>query len=162
MVEVSDISSGKLTPTVVYTSKTSINSSNVMLSPDETVLYVVNTEGASVTALFFDKTTGKLSAGCTSGAIRGQSADWSYLAGLALISQTGNGGGVYVAEFGDPSAIAIVRLESSGREMYAAGRCRSRRSRIEQSGVAVDRHFSPSFFLGNRSVAAAELLVLAI
>ncbi len=36
VVEVSDISSGKLTPTVVYTSKAGINSSNVMLSPDET------------------------------------------------------------------------------------------------------------------------------
>jgi 6-phosphogluconolactonase (cycloisomerase 2 family) len=114
VVEVSDISSGKLTPTVVYTSKTSISSSNVMLSPDETILYVVNTQGARVTAMFFNKTTGQLSAGCASGKIRGQSEDWSYLAGLGLISQTGNGGGVYVAEFGNPAAIAMVKLESSG------------------------------------------------
>jgi len=114
VVEVSDISSGKLTPTVAYTSRTSISSSNIMLSPDETMLYVINTEGARVTAMFFDKTTGKLSAGCASGKIRGQSADWSYLAGLGLISQTGNGGGVYVAEFGNPAAIAMVKLESSG------------------------------------------------
>jgi hypothetical protein len=85
-----------------------------MLSPDETVLYVANTEGDSVTALFFDKTTGKLSSGCTSGAIRGLSADWSYLGGMALISQSGNGGGVYVAEFGAPSSIAIVRLTMPG------------------------------------------------
>jgi len=101
----------------VYTSKTSISSSNVMLSPDETMLYVVNTQGARVTAMFFNKTTGQLSAGCASGKIRGQSADWSYLAGLGLISQTGNGGGVYVAEFGNPAAIAMVKLDSS------AGKC---------------------------------------
>jgi sugar lactone lactonase YvrE len=114
VVEVSDISSGKLTKTVPYMSKTSINSGNVMLSPDETVLYVADTEGDAITAIFFNKATGALSPGCTSGAIRGISADWSYLGGLALISQSGNGGGVYVAEFGAPSAIGIVRLTVSG------------------------------------------------
>jgi len=35
-----------------------------------------------------------------------------------LITQTGNGGGVYIAEFGDPAGIAKVTLESS-----AAGKC---------------------------------------
>jgi 6-phosphogluconolactonase (cycloisomerase 2 family) len=114
VVEVSDISSGQLTPTTVYTSKASISSSNIMLSPDETLLYVVNTQGASVGAMFFDKTTGTLSAGCTLGRVKGESANWSYLAGLGFISQTGNGGGVYVAEFSNPSAIAMVELNSSG------------------------------------------------
>jgi sugar lactone lactonase YvrE len=85
-----------------------------MLSPDETVLYVVNTQGATVSALSFDKTTGKLTPGCTSKQIRGESADWSYLGALGLIAQTGNGGGLYVAEFGTPSAIAMVTLASSG------------------------------------------------
>ncbi len=121
VVELSDISSGKLTPTVVHASKASINSSNVMLSPDETLLYVVDTQGARVSAIFFDKTTGKLSGGCVSGRIRGESANWSYLAGLGLISQTGNGSGVYVAEFGGPSAIAMVKLESSGQG--GSGKC---------------------------------------
>ena len=115
VAEVSDISSGKLTSTAVYNSKASINSSNAMLSPDETVLYVANTEGDAVTAIFFDKTTGKLSPGCTSSAIRGLSTSWSYLGGLALIGQTGNAGGVYVAEYGSPSAIGIVRLHLSGK-----------------------------------------------
>jgi hypothetical protein len=110
VVEVSDISSGRLSPTVVHTTNTSINSSNVRLSPDETLLYVVNTQGDSVSAIFFDKRTGNLSGGCKSGPIRGESADWSYLAGLAWASPTGNGGGVYVAEFGDPSGIALVSL----------------------------------------------------
>jgi 6-phosphogluconolactonase (cycloisomerase 2 family) len=113
VVEVSDISSGKLTATLVHTSKASISSSNVMLSPDETLLYVVNTQGATVSAVFFDKTTGVLSGGCTSGQIRGESASWSYLGGLGLISQSANGAGVYVAEFGSPSGIAMVRLETT-------------------------------------------------
>ena len=113
VVEVSDISSGKLTKTKVYSSTASISSSNIMLSPDETVLYVVNTQGATVSALFFNKTTGTLSAGCTSDPIRGQSTDWSYLAGVALASPTGNGDGVYVAEF--PSGIARVKIKIKGR-----------------------------------------------
>ncbi len=115
VVEVSDISSGKLTPTVAYGGKGSISSSNVMLSADETVLYVINTQGASVTAFFFNTATGVLSGGCQSARISGQSADWSYLAGLGLASQTGNGDGVYIAEFGAPSAIALVSLAMSGQ-----------------------------------------------
>jgi Lactonase, 7-bladed beta-propeller len=114
VVEVSDISSGKLTPTVVHTSKGSISSSNVMLSPDETLLYVTNTEGAAVSVIYFNKATGTLSGGCRSGKIAGESANWSYLGGLGLISQSGNGGGVYVAEFGNPSSIAMVNLTMSG------------------------------------------------
>jgi hypothetical protein len=110
VVEVSDISSGRLTPTVLYTGNKSISSSNIMLSPDETLLYVINTQGASVSAMFFNAATGVLSDGCKSKTVSGQSADWSYLAGLGLASQTGNGGGVYVAEYGNPSGIALVTL----------------------------------------------------
>jgi len=118
VVEVSDISSGKLKPTSVYRSAASISSSNVILSPDESVLYVVNTQGASVSAFLFDKTKGRLAWGCTSEPIKGQSSNWSYLGGVGLISQTGNGGGVYVAEFGSSSGIAVVSLEPS-----LSGRC---------------------------------------
>ena len=113
-VEISDISSGKLTKTRLYKSDASISSSNVMLSPDETVLYVINTQGARVSALFFDKTKGTLSSGCTSLPLSGLSANWSYLVTPALISQTGNGGGVYVAEFGSTPGIATVALTSTG------------------------------------------------
>jgi hypothetical protein len=116
VVEVSDMSSGKLTRTVVHKSAASISASNIMLSPDETLLYVVNTQGASVSAILFDKTTGELSGGCTSGRIRGVSAKWSYLGGLRLVAQSGNGSGVYVGEFGGPSAIAMVTLSLSGKK----------------------------------------------
>jgi 6-phosphogluconolactonase (cycloisomerase 2 family) len=120
VVEISDVSSGKLGKTTVYTSTVSISSSNVLLSPDETLLYVVNTQGDSVTVLFFDKAKGKFSPGCTSDPIRGQSTDWSYLSGVALASNTGDGDGVYVAEF--PSGIARIKLKVKGRtcEMHEA------------------------------------------
>jgi 6-phosphogluconolactonase (cycloisomerase 2 family) len=116
-VEVSDISSGKLTKTKVYQTSMAISSSNIMLSPDETVLYVVNTQGGTVSAVFFDKSTGQFSGGgCKSPRLIGLSQSWSYLAGLALISETGNGGGLYVAEFGGTSSIAMVALTTSGNK----------------------------------------------
>jgi 6-phosphogluconolactonase (cycloisomerase 2 family) len=98
VVEVSDISSGKLTPTVVYRMRSGISSSNIMLSPDETLLYISNTQGDRITAAFFDKSTGVLSKGCTSGSLKGYVTDWSYLGSLALETTTGTGGVVYVAE----------------------------------------------------------------
>jgi hypothetical protein len=114
VVEVSDISSGKLAKTRVYTSTARTSSSNIMLSPDETLLYVVNTQGDAVSAIFFNKRTGKLSPGCSSNRLKGESRKWSYLAGVTLVSPTGNGGGVYVAQFGDPPGIATVALTTSG------------------------------------------------
>jgi hypothetical protein len=113
MVEVSDISSGKLSPTVVYKSAASISSSNIMLSPDENILYISNTQGDHITAAFFDSQNGTLTKGCVSNLLRGYSSSWSYLAGLALASPKGNGQGVYIAEFGTPSTIAEVRVQAS-------------------------------------------------
>src|ERR1700683_258923 len=117
IVEVSDISSGKLTPTVVYHLGTAINSSNILLSPDETLLYISNNQGDRITAAFFDKTTGVLSKGCTSNRLKGYVKNWTYLAGLALERTTGTGGMIYVAEFGATSSIAEIELTSS------AGKC---------------------------------------
>ena len=114
IVEVSDISSGKLTPTVVYRLGNAINSSNVLLSPDETLLYISNNQSGKLTAAFFDKTTGKLSKGCVSRALKGFVTDWSYTASLALEKTTGTGGMVYVAEFGAPSSIGQIEVTSSG------------------------------------------------
>jgi hypothetical protein len=113
VVEVSYIATGTLWPTWFYTSTASISSSNIVLSPDESVLYVVGTQGATVSAAMFNKKTGQLRWGCTSGTIRGQSSNWSYLGGVRTINQTGTGGGVYVAEFGAKSAIAMLTLQTS-------------------------------------------------
>ncbi len=114
-VELSDISSGKLAKTTVYNSKVSINSSNIMLSPDESLLYVANTQAATISALFFNKSSGTLTPGCTSAPLAGYSSNWSYLAGMAPISQSGNGGGVHVAEFAGVPGIATVTLTVSNQ-----------------------------------------------
>jgi hypothetical protein len=120
MIEVSDVSSGKLSKTVVYQSSASINSSNIMLSPDETILYISNTQGDRITAAFFDNKTGTLSNGCVSGLLKGYSSAWSYLGGLGLASTTGNGQGIYVAEFGAPSSIAELRVNVSNGQCTIA------------------------------------------
>lgn len=113
VIEVSDISSGKLSKTTVYKSSASVSSSNIMLSPDETLLYISNTQGDRITAAFFDPRNGTLKKSCKSGLLKGYSSDWSYLGGLALGDAKGNGGGVYAAEFGSPSSIAEVRVKVS-------------------------------------------------
>jgi len=53
LIEVSDISSGKLTPTAVYRLGRNLNSSNILLSPDESLLYISNNQGGRITAAFF-------------------------------------------------------------------------------------------------------------
>jgi len=114
VVEVSDLSSGKLAKTVVFPLGHAISSSNIMLSPDETLLYISDTQGDKITAATFNRTTGTLSAGCASGRLKGYSSSWSYLAALALGTNTGTGEVVYVAEFGAPSSIAMVQVSSVG------------------------------------------------
>jgi hypothetical protein len=133
VVEVSDISSGQLTKTIVYHLGSAISSSNIMLSPDETLLYISNTQGDRITAAFFDKSTGVLTKGCTSGNLKGYVTDWSYLAGLTLQKTTGTGGTVYVAEFGAPSSIGVVEVTSQ------SGKCTLK----EASGSPVSDPNSP-------------------
>src|SRR5580658_8618573 len=117
IVEVSDISSGKLTPTVVYHLGNALNASNILLSPDETLLYISNNQSGKITAAFFDKSTGTLSKGCVSRYLKGFVTDWAYTASLALEETTGTGGMIYVAEYGNPSSIGEVKVNSS------AGKC---------------------------------------
>jgi 6-phosphogluconolactonase (cycloisomerase 2 family) len=113
-IEVSDISSGKLTKTVSYDLGGSINSSNIMLSPDETLLYISNTQGDRISAAFFNANTGTLSSGCTSGKLKNYVSSWSYLAGLGLETTTGTGEVLYVAEYGTTSGIAMLQVTSAG------------------------------------------------
>jgi hypothetical protein len=120
VVEVSDISSGKLTKTVPYSLGHGISSSNLLLSPDETLLYVSNTQGDVVAAAFFDASTGKLTFGCVSGSLKGYSVNWSYLGSLALETNTGTGGLLYAAEFGTTSGIAVVNVVSANGQCTLA------------------------------------------
>jgi hypothetical protein len=121
-IEVSDISSGKLKPTVVYggydgSLGTGINSDNLELSPDENLIYVSNNQGGTVTAVFFDKTTGVVSAGCVSAPLRGFNAKWFFGGAVALENNaSGTGGTVYLAESrnGGASSIGVVAVKSNG------------------------------------------------
>ena len=109
LVEVSDISSGKVTPTVVYSNIGSgSGSESIWLSPDETLLYISNFSSSQVTAAVFDKTTGTVSAGCTSSPLKGN----HFEAGLATARNFGTGGTLYVAE--PDATIGIVAVGGSG------------------------------------------------
>lgn len=114
VIEVSDISSGKLSKTNSFLLGRGINSSDILLSPDETLIYVSNTEGDTITAIAFNKSTGQVATECNSGRLRGYSSSWSYLAQLALASNRGTGSVIYVAEYGAPSYIGAVAIGSSG------------------------------------------------
>lgn len=110
LVEVSDISSGKLEPTVVFSNLgTGSGSEAIWLSPDETLLYISNFSSSQVTATLFDATTGTVSNGCTSAPLKGN----NFEAGLATAAQEGTGSTLYVAE---PDVnIGVVNVtESSG------------------------------------------------
>lgn len=113
-VEVSDISSGKLTKTVLYNLGKPGNSTNVLLSPDETLLYVNNTGSGQVSAAFFDSSTGKVSPGCASKELNGFDVGWIFFGALATEQNTGTGSVLYVAEFGNPATIGVINVTSSG------------------------------------------------
>jgi 6-phosphogluconolactonase (cycloisomerase 2 family) len=113
-IEVSDISSGKLTTTLAYNLGPELSSSTIRLSPDETLLYIANTQSGKVSVAFFDKTTGIVSPGCTSARLNGFGSQWAYLGSVVNEKISGTGGVLYVAEFGSPSSIGIVEIQSSG------------------------------------------------
>ena len=118
-IEVSDLSSGKLAPTVQYTIGVGtnavgpgVNSATVRLSPDGSLIYIGNSQSAVVTAAFFNKTTGKVTPGCASPPLSGFYNSWSYIGALATRDTTGTGGVLYAAEF--PGSIAIISVTSNG------------------------------------------------
>ncbi len=120
-VEVADISSGKLHGTRQYTvggGHTALgfglNSGTVRLSPDETLLYIANSQGNTITAALFNKNTGQVAPGCTSTPLLGYFNPWGYIGQIATRDATGNGGVLYAAEWGNPSSIAILKIQSSG------------------------------------------------
>lgn len=116
-IEVSDISSGKITKTVLYNLGTAANSNNVLLSPDETLLYVINNSTGQVSAAFFDKATGKVTPGCVSAPLSGFFTNWVFLASPVTQLTTGTGSVLYVAEYGAPGGIGVLNVASS------AGKC---------------------------------------
>jgi hypothetical protein len=127
LVEVSDISSGKLTATRVYnlavgpkpvlpmTQMPGTSSSNVRLSPDESLLYIANNQSGTVTAALFNSSTGTVAPGCTSPRLVNFYSPWFYLGSLVTEGTTGNGSVLYVGEFGLQSSVAILKVQTSGR-----------------------------------------------
>jgi hypothetical protein len=113
-VEISDISSGKLTKTVLYNVGGAQNSNSVFLSPDQTLIYISNTGSGKVTAAFFNATTGKVSPGCTSAALKGFDTNWVFLSSPVTELNTGTGSPLYLAEFGAFSGIAVVDVTHNG------------------------------------------------
>jgi len=110
--EVSDISSGKLTPTIVYSGLGSgVTAINVRLSPDETLLYLSEFSTGQVSANFFDKTTGVLTAGCESPVLNGYRSQWVGTYTLQTKNTSGTGGVVYVAE--PDTDIGVVGVTAS-------------------------------------------------
>jgi hypothetical protein len=131
VVEVSDISSGHLTPTVPYTLNVSthappisptvppilrgVSSAAVRLSPDESLLYVSSNEVGSVSAVFFNRQTGVPSSGCSTPSLNGFFNPWPWTGALATRDNTGTGGVLYVAEYNtDTSYIGVVKVSVSG------------------------------------------------
>jgi len=126
VVEVSNLSSGRLAPTTFYNLGASastrgpsvtlpgVGSSNVRLSPDETLLFITNNQSGNVTAAFFNSATGAVSPGCNSPRLRGFYAPWYYLGAMVTENASGNGGVLYVAEFGAQSSIGIFKIQTNG------------------------------------------------
>jgi len=121
-VEVSDISSGKLSKTVKYGGSSHTlgkgrAANNVWLSPDETLLYVSDNLSGQVTAAYFNKTSGKLVFGCISKPLKGFGSKWGFSSAIASETASGTGSAVWVAEDslgGGPSSIGIVDVRSQG------------------------------------------------
>lgn len=109
-VDVVDISSGKLGSDTCYSGLTAgSNSNNVLLSPDESLLYIANNSGGTISAAPFNKSTGVLSSGCLSPALKNFGFTWFYTAGIVNASIYGNGIYTFVAEWGSPSSIGVVK-----------------------------------------------------
>jgi hypothetical protein len=129
-VEVSNISSGKLTPTKLYqpSGKAPVLASTI-LSPDESLLLRTpelddGTTPGRVVADFFDKTTGAVTPGCVSAPLKGGVKTFSFQGGIAFSDNTkGTGGLLYITEdvgrgLGDFSGIEFVtavEVKSDGK-----------------------------------------------
>ena len=82
------------------------------LSPDESLIYIGNSQNGYVTAAFFNKTTGKVTSGCNSALLNLFYNPWAYVGTLRTRDTTGTGNVLYVAEFG--SDIGLINVTSTG------------------------------------------------
>jgi hypothetical protein len=94
------------------------DSSNLWLSPDETVLYVSNNVSLQITTLTFRESAAaghRLAFACLSSVLKNPVGGTNYnTGGLATEAATGKGGYLYVAEWGNPSAVGLMQIPSNG------------------------------------------------
>jgi hypothetical protein len=103
-----------------YTLGTNTDAGDVHLSPDVTMLYMVNNESGTVTAAFFNTATGLLTKGCVSAPLRNfNTLPW--YGQVMTRDTTGTGTVLYVGEFGryidesaTNSAIGILTVTVNG------------------------------------------------
>lgn len=126
-VEVSSLSTGKLATTVAYTvgpfvQGAGVDAGAIRLSPNQSLLYMANSESGTVTAAFFNPTTGTFKKGCTSPTLQGFNGH-PWLGSVVTRDTTGTGTVLYVAEFGrdylevnhgPASQIGILTVTSNG------------------------------------------------
>ena len=119
IVEVGLISTLKTGKTTVYGPiQTGFNSNFITLSPDESLLYISNNQGGTITAAHFTKTTGVVSTtkSCMSSVLKNFGSTWFYVGGLTEENtQSGPGVAVYLAElgFGTGSGVGQVNVKYS-------------------------------------------------
>jgi len=117
-VEVAAITPKGLSPTYPFVGlETAHGSTNVWLSPDNTLLYVGNNDSGQISAYNFDASTGKLSFGCVSNVLNKFLTSWDGTGSIQTEGTTGTGGVIWMAEFGryaNPSSIAIIEVTSHG------------------------------------------------
>lgn len=101
------------------------DSNNVWLSPDETILYVSSNVSLQITTLRYTETNAaghRLKFACLSPQLKSPAGGSIYnTVGLATAAGTGNGGYLYVAEVGNPSAVALMQISSYGCPVEVSG-----------------------------------------
>ena len=94
---------------------TGVNSGAIRLSPDQSLIFIGNNDGGSVTAAFFNATTGRVGTSCSSLRLTGYYNPWAFTGSLVTRDNTGTGGVLYVAEYGFAgSYIGILNIASNG------------------------------------------------
>jgi len=96
------------------------DSSNVRISPNEKFLYVSNNLSKQVTSLgFTESPLGVSYVGIT---MLNDSSEIISIGGLATASPSGNGGGIYVAEFSSPNGlVGLLQINSNGSTTEVSG-----------------------------------------
>jgi 6-phosphogluconolactonase (cycloisomerase 2 family) len=100
-----------------------LNSNNIWLSPDGTLLYVSNQGSFQITTLKFNENAGRgsrLSFDCLT-TLNNPEGQLFFPIGMATEGRSGTGGYMYVAEGGNPPAVALLQVPTSGCPTEVAG-----------------------------------------